>query len=142
MKTTKLLLTSLFLILGSTSTFAEHHDHGKNHNHKGAAHDHKSHDHKSHDHKGQTKVTETKDITANSKGIIKEASIKGMVCAFCVDNIQKVFRKHKEVQDININLDTKLLTLVFKEGQNMDDQKITKLIKSSGYDVVSIKEKK
>lgn len=133
MTTTKTIIFTLLLTLTATTSFAhnhENHKHDKSHNH---AADHSSHG---------AKTTPQKTLdTTNAKGIVKEASIKGMVCAFCVDNIQKVFKKHKEVEDININLDTKLLTLVFKEGQNMDDQKIKKLIKSSGYDVVSIVEK-
>lgn len=70
----------------------------------------------------------------------KQAIIKGMVCAFCVDTLKKVFSKQKEVQEVQLNLDTKQLTLIFKENQTLADEKIKKLIKSSGYDVVNITE--
>ena len=146
MKIKKPLFFILLLIFGVTSSFAhshENHKHDKTQNHESHHSDHETHNHDSahSDHKAQDKTSKSIN-TADAKGIVKEASIKGMVCAFCVDNIQKVFKKHKEVKDIHIDLDTKLLTLVFKEGQNMADKKIKQLIKSSGYDVVSIVKKR
>jgi copper chaperone CopZ len=90
----------------------------------------------------EVKKTEVADaVKSESQNIItKEATVKGMVCAFCVDTLKKVFSKQKEVETVQLDLDTKKLTLTFKANQNMDDSKIKKLIKSSGYDVMTITE--
>lgn len=66
------------------------------------------------------------------------AQINGLVCDFCARALEKVFGKREEVSGIDVNLDTKLVTIGFKKDTDMDDATITKLITDAGYNVVKI----
>jgi copper chaperone CopZ len=65
--------------------------------------------------------------------------INGLVCDFCARALEKVFGRREEVSGIDVNLDTKLVTIGFKKGADIDDATITKLITDSGYNVVEIR---
>lgn len=67
-----------------------------------------------------------------------DVKINGLVCDFCAQAMEKVFGKQDEVADISVDLDTKIVTINMKDGQNMDDAVITKLITDSGYNVEEI----
>lgn len=64
--------------------------------------------------------------------------VNGLVCDFCARALEKVFGKQEAVSDIDVNLDTKIITINFKDGQSLDDEAITALIKDSGYNVEAI----
>ncbi len=65
-------------------------------------------------------------------------NVNGLVCDFCARALEKVFSKEETVESINVNLDDKIVTVNFKDGQNLDDETITKLITDSGYAVEGI----
>jgi len=67
------------------------------------------------------------------------ASVNGLVCDFCARALEKVFGKQEEVDSIKVDLDEKIITLHFKEGQKLDDETITELITDAGYNVREIK---
>lgn len=67
------------------------------------------------------------------------AQINGLVCDFCARALEKVFGKRDEVTGIEVNLDTKLVTIGFKKNSDIDDTTITKLITDAGYNVVEIR---
>lgn len=67
------------------------------------------------------------------------ADINGMVCDFCARALEKVFGKQDKVENIDVNLDTKVVTINFTEGQTLDDDKITKFINDAGYSVEEIR---
>jgi copper chaperone CopZ len=64
--------------------------------------------------------------------------VKGLVCDFCVQAINKTFRKRAEVRALKVDLDAKEIRLDFKPGRNLDDATITKLVTDTGYNVVAI----
>jgi mercuric ion binding protein len=66
------------------------------------------------------------------------ATVNGMVCGFCATGIEKTFKRQPEVKSVNVDLKSKLVTIDTREGQILDDAKITQLLKNSGYSVVSI----
>lgn len=70
----------------------------------------------------------------------KGATVKvnGMVCSFCSTSIEKKFKEKSEVGDVKVDLDTKIVTLKFKDDKALTDEQITDVIKKSGYTVVSI----
>lgn len=70
----------------------------------------------------------------------KGATVKvnGMVCSFCSTSIEKKFQEKSEVGDVKVDLDTKIVTLKFKDEKALTDEQITDVIKKSGYTVVSI----
>ena len=66
------------------------------------------------------------------------ASVNGMVCAFCATGIEKTFKAQPEVKTVAVDLQKKLVTIHTKEGQTIDDAKLKKLIGNAGYSVVAI----
>ena len=67
-----------------------------------------------------------------------KVNVNGMVCDFCARAIEKVFSKQEAFEAVDVNLTDKLITVTMKDGQNIDDEGITKLVNDSGYAVVGI----
>lgn len=104
--------------------FANHHGHG---------------DMNHHDHSNMSKADMKKTVPGvkNADHTIT-VQIDGLVCDFCARALEKVFGKRTEVTGIDVNLDTKLVTIGLKKGADIDDTTITKLITDAGYNVVKI----
>lgn len=68
--------------------------------------------------------------------------VKGMVCAFCAQGIEKKFKAMGEVESVKVSLETKIVDLNFKADKNVPDDQIKKVITESGYEVVDIKRDK
>ena len=66
------------------------------------------------------------------------AKVNGMVCALCVTGIEKSFKKVAAVDAVNVDLETKLVTVQVKAGASIDDAKVTETIVNAGYAVVGI----
>ena len=64
--------------------------------------------------------------------------IKGMVCSFCVQGVEKQFKKQDSVEKVEVDLEDSLVSIWLKEDQKISDDTINSLIKDSGYDVESI----
>ena len=64
--------------------------------------------------------------------------VNGMVCSFCAQGIKKTFGKQDAVDNIKVDLDSKVIEIKLKQGKTLTDEEVTTLIKDSGYDVVSI----
>lgn len=96
--------------------------------------------HPGHDHSDMTEA----DLQKTAPGVENAdhtivAQINGLVCDFCARALEKVFGQREEVSGIDVNLDTKLVTIGFKKGADIDDATITQLITDAGYNVVNIK---
>ncbi len=80
------------------------------------------------------------NINASEKNDFNEVhvTVNGLVCDFCAQSIEKLFKKEKAVHDIDVNLDISMVTIFIKSGEFMDDAKITELITQSGYSVEGI----
>jgi len=80
------------------------------------------------------------NAVAESNECTNETHIKvnGLVCDFCAQAVNKVFRKREEVKDIDVNLEKGYIHVSTVEGKTIDHDTLTKLITDSGYDVVSI----
>lgn len=118
----KLALAFTVIVMGlsfSTQASAMEMDHSEEHNHPDTAIEAVE--------KGKTNITG--DVHVN---------VNGLVCDFCARALEKVFGKQNAVNDIDVNLDTKIITIDFKDGQTLDDTTITQLITDSGYNVDSI----
>lgn len=77
-------------------------------------------------------------ISAEDKNVVY-ADVNGLVCDFCAQALEKVFSKKEEINSINVDLDTKVITIKFNDGKNLDDTTLTSLIVDSGYDVRAIR---
>ena len=69
------------------------------------------------------------------------ATVKGMVCGFCAQGIQKKFSAQAAVEKIDVSLAEKRVTLTLKDGQDISDETVTKLLTESGYNVEKIARK-
>ena len=78
----------------------------------------------------------------NNEELTKIIKVHGMVCAFCSNSIEKKFKKQKTVKSIKVDLESKKVTLVLKAGEIFPDEEIKKLIKASGFQPVSIENKR
>ncbi|MCB1720892.1 MAG: heavy-metal-associated domain-containing protein [Rhodospirillales bacterium] len=67
-----------------------------------------------------------------------DVNVNGLVCDFCARALEKVFGTREEVNAISVDLNNHLVAIDLKEGANIDDEEITKLITDSGYNVVDI----
>ena len=81
-------------------------------------------------------------LTAAVSADTIKATVNGMVCGFCATGIEKTFRAQPEVKTVNVDLENKLVTIQTKQGQTLDDSKITKLLGNAGYSVVAVARQK
>jgi Copper chaperone len=65
--------------------------------------------------------------------------VNGLVCDFCARALERVFGKQEEVSDISVDLESKVVTVRFNEGQSLDDETVRTLITDSGYNVRAIR---
>ncbi len=75
---------------------------------------------------------------ASDVGKIVKIKVNGMVCAFCSNSLDKKFKKRKEVKTVVVDLDTKLVTVTLEKGKKLSKKAISKIIKKSGFSVVSV----
>lgn len=61
--------------------------------------------------------------------------VKGMVCAFCAQGIEKSFMKEPEIEKVSVQLEDHKVTLTYKEGKKMESSRIAALLETSGYSV-------
>jgi hypothetical protein len=112
---------------------AGHDGHGENH-----GQDHGD----NHAHQGETlQPTLHEDIEAAlaEGGSLVVAEVNGMVCDFCATAMTRTFGRRDEIGAVHVDLDTKTLQLVIREGLAMDDATITDLVTRSGYQLASIR---
>ena len=72
-------------------------------------------------------------------GDILQVYVNGLVCDFCARSIEKIFSKQQSVEGIKVNLKNMLITINLKENQKLSYEKITEMIKDSGYEIREIK---
>lgn len=82
-------------------------------------------------------------VLATSAAFAKEAlvTVKGMVCAFCAQGITKKFNSEAAVANTVVKLEDGTVRLTFKDGQDLSDEKISAILKDSGYNAAAITRK-
>jgi mercuric ion binding protein len=73
--------------------------------------------------------------TATTSNEMK-VGVKGMVCAFCAQGIEKKFKAQNEVSKVEVSLANKFVKLTFKDNQSLSKEKITEILKDAGYEAV------
>jgi copper chaperone CopZ len=66
-------------------------------------------------------------------------SVKGMVCGFCAQGIEKKFKALPEVENVQVSLEKKTVVVKTKENKDLTDKAITEILTDSGYNVEEIK---
>lgn len=64
--------------------------------------------------------------------------VNGMVCSFCSQGITKNFKEQPAVQEVKVDMEKKEVAVSLKEGAELTDEEITKLIKDAGVSVDKI----
>lgn len=75
-----------------------------------------------------------------NEGRIVYVDVNGLVCDFCARALEKVFGRQEEVSSIDVNLDTKVITVAFHEGESLSADTITSLVTDAGYAVVAVRQ--
>lgn len=76
--------------------------------------------------------------TQQTKGEFVTAHVNGLVCDFCAQSIQKLFRKEAAVSSVHVDLEKGEVHISLKPGQTLADDKISSLIRKSGYSLVKL----
>ena len=63
---------------------------------------------------------------------IVEVKIKGMVCSFCAQGLQKGIGKLEEVEKVEINLKKGYAKITVKEGKTLPMDEVKEMIKTQG----------
>lgn len=71
-----------------------------------------------------------------------KVNVNGMVCGFCAQGITKKLNNTGAVENVNVDLENKVVTFKTISGKDMGDKEITDLITGAGYAVVNIERKK
>ena len=64
---------------------------------------------------------------------IVEVKIKGMVCSFCAQGLQKGIGKLEEVEKVEINLKKGCAKITVKKGETLSMDEVKEIIKDAGY---------
>ena len=64
---------------------------------------------------------------------IVEVKIKGMVCSFCAQGLQKGIGKLEEVEKVEINLKKGYAKITVKKGEPLPMDEVKEIIKDAGY---------
>ena len=67
--------------------------------------------------------------------------VKGMVCGFCAQGIQKKFSVQPSVDKVDVSLNDKQVKLTLKDGKDIGDDTIKQILSESGYNVEKIDRK-
>lgn len=78
---------------------------------------------------------------ATAAGQEIDIGVNGMVCAFCAQGIEKKFHAEPSVDEVKVSLRDKIVKLKLKEGQQLDDVTIRKILANAGYSVQKIERK-
>ena len=68
-------------------------------------------------------------------------AVKGMVCGFCAQGIEKKFSAEPSIDKVKVSLKDKKVTLMLKDGQDLGDDSIKRILTDSGYNVEKVERK-
>ena len=66
----------------------------------------------------------------------KVITVHGMVCAFCSNSLETKLKKEDAVDQVKIDLTSKKVSILFKKGKTIKDEKLKEIITASGFKFV------
>ncbi|MGP1276063.1 MAG: heavy-metal-associated domain-containing protein [Caulobacterales bacterium] len=81
----------------------------------------------------ESQITPAMREALEAGGSLVVVDVLGAVCDFCALAMTRTFERRDEVAAATVDLDAKTLTFVLREGEVMDDDTITDLIRRAGY---------
>lgn len=67
-----------------------------------------------------------------------EMKVFGMVCGFCAQGIEKSLRKNPATAEVTVSLEHQLVALTTRDGKDIADEDLRRVIADAGYDLKSI----
>jgi mercuric ion binding protein len=64
-----------------------------------------------------------------------KAEVKGMVCAFCAQGIEKKLKALDQTQGVFVDLKKRVVAVELKDQQTLATEDFTKIINDAGYEV-------
>lgn len=71
--------------------------------------------------------------TASVSHSAAQVKVNGMVCGFCAQGLSKKFLSEASVKNIIVDLDSKTVTIDFKDGKTLNNEQIETIITDSGF---------
>ncbi|MEN9799314.1 MAG: hypothetical protein RL653_3010 [Pseudomonadota bacterium] len=65
-------------------------------------------------------------------------AVRGMVCSFCAQGLDKIFKDEPAVAKVDVSLDLEQMVIQLKPGATLDDARLRKLVGDAGFDVLGI----
>ena len=129
----KIIFNIVFLV----STFVnaqDNHDHHDHHSHEGHLHEQMV--------DGEKLEVDVERFDKFVEGMkdkqIAVVSVKGMVCDFCAQGIEKTFKKDKTVAKIDVDLNKGKVFIAYQMNTKIDFEKIKKMIVSNGQNATKL----
>ena len=126
-----------FIIVFLVSTFVnaqDNHDHHDHHSHEGHLHEQMV--------DGEKLEVDVERFDKFVEGLkdkqIAVVSVKGMVCDFCAQGIEKTFKKDKTVAKIDVDLNKGKIFIAYQMNTKIDFEKIKKMIISNGQNATKL----
>ena len=126
-----------FIIVFLVSTFVnaqDNHDHHDHHSHEGHLHEQMV--------DGEKLEVDVERFDKFVEGLkdkqIAVVSVKGMVCDFCAQGIEKTFKKDKTVAKIDVDLNKGKVFIAYQMNTKIDFEKIKKMIISNGQNATKL----
>jgi len=70
-------------------------------------------------------------LTASASEI--KVKVKGMVCGFCAQGIDKKFSADSAIEDVKVDLESQTVTLALKDGKDLEDGEIRAILRDAGF---------
>lgn len=93
----------------------------------------------SHSHHGKKEEKHLHPVTMEKSPEKVLIKVKGMVCAFCAQGIEKNFNSRKEVESTKVDLDKMEVLVKYKKGQSLTDKQLKKIVTGAGFSFVGAK---
>ena len=126
-----------FIIVFLVSTFVntqDNHDHHDHHSYEGHLHEQMV--------DGEKLEVDVERFDKFVEGLkdkqIAVVSVKGMVCDFCAQGIEKTFKKDKTVAKIDVDLNKGKVFIAYQMNIKIDFEKIKKMIVSNGQNATKL----
>ena len=126
-----------FIIVFLVSTFVntqDNHDHHDHHSYEGHLHEQMV--------DGEKLEVDVERFDKFIEGLkdkqIAVVSVKGMVCDFCAQGIEKTFKKDKTVAKIDVDLNKGKVFIAYQMNTKIDFEKIKKMIVSNGQNATKL----
>lgn len=68
-----------------------------------------------------------------------EMDVNGLVCGFCAQGIEKTLKANPSTEGVFVSLEHRLVAVHLKDGADIEEGKLRKALKDSGYTVVGIR---